>query len=129
MNASHFFETRGTDGSEPQFTSHLGEGRQVTVALKSFPIGQGAMDAAMRRAEQELVNGLPAAAKPKDTNSGLGKGRGATFVNDGKHFDVEFYPLGKNRILRVRVFGSEAAKRTMQQELTRFRASLRSIKS
>jgi hypothetical protein len=126
---SHFFETRGTDESEPQFSSWLGEGRQVTVALKSFTIGRDSMDAAMRRVEQDLVKVSPEVVTPKDTHCGLGKGRGITFVNEGKHFDVEMYPLGKNRILRVRVYGSETTKKALQQELTRFRASLQSIRS
>jgi hypothetical protein len=122
---SHFVDLSGPE--EAVLASQLGEGRRVVVALRAFPIGGQEMAAAMKHAEAELLKSWPDASAPKDVRSLLGKGRGLGFTNEFGHHDIERYPLGKDRILRVRVIGTQEAKKTVAQDVVRFKASFKRL--
>lgn len=119
---SHYFASEL--GEEQAFVSALGDGLEVTVAMQVFPTQSASAEAVIAAAEQNIL-GQVDSGKAKDARCPLGRGRSVAFENEGQSFEIDLYPLGRDGVLRTRVFGSPEAIRKASKDLRRFRSSLR----
>jgi hypothetical protein len=68
------------------------------------------------------------ARAPRDVKSALGKGKVVSTELDGQAVDVELYPLGPSRILRLRIQGPPELRKLHDKALSAMRGSLKVLK-
>lgn len=109
---SHWFD-RGAEDSALFGTTLYGAETMVSLELRAFALGDEAADAVI----DAVLGGLEKEYKLFDTkgaSSPLGKGRSARYrigAGDDEPLEalVEFYPCGRDKLLRVHLMGVPAA--------------------
>lgn len=97
----------------------------LVVGVQRFERGAGKPAEAVAAAVAELAKLDPAAPKPRDVSSGLGKGKAIDLLLSGAEVTFEVYPLGTGQLLRLRIEGSKELRKRHDKALSRMRASLR----
>lgn len=105
------------------FQSSSNPGGDVSIVLRFFSAGPLPLELAIASGERELLADFPAAAA-EDTRGPLGEGRFLTIASEERRQEIELFPLGSDRVLRIHVFGHPAALRAAAVEVQRFRLSL-----
>lgn len=99
----------------------------LTVMLRAFPLEGAKFEDAIGSVLDLTIAQNPGTTPPKAMTSSLGKGKGVTLERDGETIDVELYPLGKGRLLRVQIVGNAAVRKRFAKELVRMRATLKAL--
>jgi hypothetical protein len=100
---SHWF-LGGTE-KEQQFFSAWHEGSlERAICFQTFPLGGLSMKEFLQACENALLKEVPPGVKSSDVAGPSGGGRAHRFANEGREFLVEFLPLGKDRVVRGRVY-------------------------
>ena len=119
---SHWFPISG-DGVSLFLTSLHGSETPVAVEFKVMRVAAGSFEEVAEAALSILEKQVGKMAV-RSVRSQLGTGKSARFENDGEKFLVEMYPLGKTRLLRLRLFGSPGP---FSKELKNWKAIRRTI--
>lgn len=118
---SHWYLLPAADDEWLLQTTALAGGAEINLELKAFASTDQRLD--LQATEESIVAEM-ADAKGKPCSSGLGEGRSLAFDNQGLQFVIDLFPLGTDRILRVRLYGEAAGMEEGRIAYTKARRSL-----